>query len=44
MPVCFFHVKHDEGLDEDLEGMSFGNIEEAMASAGDMLRDVKSHR
>lgn len=40
MPVYFFHVKHDEGLDEDLEGRSFDDAEEARASAADMLRDV----
>ncbi len=40
MPVYFFHVKHDDGLDEDLEGMSFDGPEDAMASAADMLRDA----
>lgn len=40
MPVYFFHLKHDEGLDEDLEGISFDSTENAMASAADMLRDA----
>ena len=40
MPVYFIHVKHAEGLDEDLEGMPFDNVEQAMASAADILRDV----
>ncbi|WP_276122094.1 DUF6894 family protein [Pararhizobium qamdonense] len=40
MPVYFIHVKHDGRLDADLEGMSIDNVEQAMASAADILRDV----
>jgi hypothetical protein len=40
MPVYFFHVKHEEGPDEDFEGMSFDNVEKAITSAAEILRDV----
>jgi len=39
MPLYFLHVKHSEGLDEDLEGMSFDTIDDARATAADTLRN-----
>ncbi len=40
MPLYFFHVKHFEGVDEDLEGISFETVEDAKASAADTLREA----
>jgi len=40
MPLYFFHVKHSEGCDEDLEGLSFDTLEDAESSAADTLREV----
>ncbi len=40
MPINFLHVKHSEGLDEDLNGISFDTIDDAArASAADTLRN-----
>ncbi len=40
MPLYFFHVKHFEGVDEDLEGISFETVEDTKASAADTLREA----
>jgi hypothetical protein len=40
MPVYFFHIKRSNAVDEDLEGVSFDNIDHAKSRAADTLREV----
>jgi CheY-specific phosphatase CheX len=40
MPVYFFHVKHRDAVDDDLEGMSFDDLDQAKSSAAITLREV----
>ncbi|WP_156386513.1 hypothetical protein [Rhizobium sp. Leaf391] len=40
MPVYFFHLKHSESIDEDLEGISFDTLDDARSNASDTLRDL----
>jgi hypothetical protein len=40
MPVYFFHVKHFESVDEDLEGVSFETLDEARSNAAETLRGL----
>jgi hypothetical protein len=40
MPVYFFHVRNDEGTDEDFEGISFDSVEPAKLGATETLQDI----
>lgn len=40
MPIYFFHVRHDNGLHEDLDGKSFDSLQDAKADAAKTLQDV----
>jgi CheY-specific phosphatase CheX len=40
MPVYFFHIKRHDAVDDDLEGMSFDDLDQAKSSAVDTLREV----
>jgi hypothetical protein len=40
MPVYFFHVKRSDAVDEDLEGVSFDDLDHAKSSAADTLREM----
>lgn len=40
MPVYFFHVNYRDAVDDDLEGMSFDDLDQAKSSAADTLREV----
>ena len=40
MPLFFFHVRHQDTLDQDFEGLTFDSLEEAAASASCNLREI----
>lgn len=40
MPRFYFHVRHSEGRDEDLDGTHFEDIEEAKVDAMRCLREM----
>ncbi|MDW5318510.1 DUF6894 family protein [Rhizobium sp. PL01] len=40
MPIYFFHVRNEEGTDEDLEGITFESVEAAKVSAAETLQEI----